>query len=342
LVIAWLGAGASARAQADPSIAVAEALFQQARALAGQEKWAEACPKFAESQRLDPKLGTLLNLAHCHEQEGKTATAWAEYTSAASLARRVGRKDREDFARERVEDLEKKLAHVVIRMEAPPPGLRVLLDDKPIDAAALGTPLPIDPGKHVFTATAPGKKGFSAEVEVPPSPVEIPLALPVLEPDATSPANPANPATPPEPPGPPPNTRPPPLTRPAPPSGTPPVSAVPEDPRRRRARILMLTGFTVGAAGAVVGAVTGIATLAKADEILPNCNGLQCSTDQADNIATANLLANVSNVGFGVSAMFMVAGIWGVVILPKARNTQNPVAVTPFVGPGEIGVRGAF
>jgi hypothetical protein len=58
-------------------------------------------PKFEESNRVDPKLGTLMNLALCHEKEGLGASAWAGYARAASLAARAGQSGREGRARAR-------------------------------------------------------------------------------------------------------------------------------------------------------------------------------------------------------------------------------------------------
>jgi uncharacterized protein HemY len=75
--------------------ATAEALFAEGRRLMSSGNYATACQKFAASQKLDPALGTSLNLADCYDKSGRTASAWAESRDAAAAAHRVGSKDRE-------------------------------------------------------------------------------------------------------------------------------------------------------------------------------------------------------------------------------------------------------
>src|SRR5215470_18019771 len=58
---------------------VAEQQFVRGRALMKQHKYAEACAAFEQSQRLDPQLGTLFNLADCEVEIGKVASAWKIY-----------------------------------------------------------------------------------------------------------------------------------------------------------------------------------------------------------------------------------------------------------------------
>ena len=65
--------------------------------------------KFAESHRLDPSGGTILNLALCHEKEGKLARSWSEFTEAIAFARRDYRADREAEAQDHAGKLEPRL-----------------------------------------------------------------------------------------------------------------------------------------------------------------------------------------------------------------------------------------
>jgi hypothetical protein len=172
---------ARVRAQAGDERVIAEALFRSGRDLMAEGRYAEACPKFAESERIDPKPGTLINLALCHEKTGHTASAWAEYLDAAGRARRAGQIEREAVARRHASELEPTLAHVVLDAD-PSYGAQVVLDGRPLGPGAFGTPIPMDPGGHVLTASAPGKKTFSESFTVSRELGTHTLRLPVLEP----------------------------------------------------------------------------------------------------------------------------------------------------------------
>jgi hypothetical protein len=104
--------------------ALATALFREGRRLMAEGRPAEACPKLEESQRLDPGGGTLLNLALCHELEGRTATSWSEFANALSIARRDHRDDRAAEAQRHMASLEPKLARLrlVVPADARCPG----------------------------------------------------------------------------------------------------------------------------------------------------------------------------------------------------------------------------
>jgi hypothetical protein len=179
-VMLAMNLGSSPALAGGDSPAVAEALFRSGRQLMAQGNYAEACPKFAESNRMDPKLGTLLNLALCHERTGKTATAWAEYVQAGETATRLGQGQREQVARERAVALEPTLPHVVIDARATP-GLAVTLDEQPIGAGAFATAIPVDPGEHVVRATAPDKKPFVESFAMQPGPGERTVHVSLLD-----------------------------------------------------------------------------------------------------------------------------------------------------------------
>src|ERR1700678_3583891 len=79
-------ASGTAWGQSASGAAAAEALFDEGKALMAAGNYASACPKFAESNRLDEGIGTSLWLADCFEKNGQTASAWAEFRAAAALA----------------------------------------------------------------------------------------------------------------------------------------------------------------------------------------------------------------------------------------------------------------
>ncbi len=177
---------AMAQTSADDQ-ALATVLFQKGKALLSEGQVAQACPAFEESQRLDPSGGTILNLALCHELEGRLAHAWSEFNEAVLFARKDGRHDREAAASERARALEPRMSRltVVVPAGTQVEGLRVEHDGHELARAAWSTPIPVDGGEHVIRASAPGREPFETKVtianEAESKTVEIPvLATPVV------------------------------------------------------------------------------------------------------------------------------------------------------------------
>jgi hypothetical protein len=169
--------------------ALAEALFREARELMQAGRYAEACGKFAESQRLDPAGGTLLNLAVCHEAEGKTASAWAEFQEALAIARADGRQDRVDLASEHISALEPRLSKIVVDVsEDRPDGLLVSINRMTVGAAGWGSAVPVDPGRVEIRAEAPGHVSFAKKLEISEA-EELRVAIPRLVRAQSAPAS---------------------------------------------------------------------------------------------------------------------------------------------------------
>lgn len=137
--------------------AKADALFREGRTLLDQKKYEEACPKLAESQRLEPGAGTLLALALCHEGQGKTATARKELEEAAALGRKNGRAELAKAAEKRAAAMEPQLSKLVVRMPEASADYEVQLDGERVGRDAIGAPIAVDPGEHKAEVTAKGK-----------------------------------------------------------------------------------------------------------------------------------------------------------------------------------------
>jgi serine/threonine-protein kinase len=212
LLVAALAASPHAFAQNDK--AAAEALFDDAKRLMDAKRYPEACKKFADSQKLDPGVGTLLNLGRCYKENGQTASAWSTYREAASQARAESQADREALAREEALALEPRLTKLVIEVNADTAaiaGLEIKRDGAAVPQGLWGVPAPVDPGVRSIDVTAPGKKplhldartegaGATARIVIPPlEDGPPPAAVPVAA--ATTAGAPADQGTPPSDPG---------------------------------------------------------------------------------------------------------------------------------------------
>ncbi len=166
----------------------AQALFEDGRKLVAEGKFGDACPKFADSERLDPSPSTLLNLASCWEKAGRTATAWATYREAESAAQAARRADYKAIAQRHAETLSPKLARLTITVQQAVAAMQLKRDGILVAASEWGAAIPIDKGTHSVEASAPGYKAWTARIDVLQDGAQLVASVPLLEEAPASPS----------------------------------------------------------------------------------------------------------------------------------------------------------
>jgi hypothetical protein len=166
VVAVWLAATSLAHAQ--PAGAQAEVLFRQGRDLMAAGKYAEACTAFEASEKLDPVVTTLLNLASCREKNGQLASAWGLYLEAERKTRGASDDKLHAVALDHASKLEARVSKLTINVTADSKldRLEVLRDGQPVEAAMWNRSLPIDGGTYTITARAPGAQSWSTQITV--------------------------------------------------------------------------------------------------------------------------------------------------------------------------------
>jgi hypothetical protein len=296
-------------ASAEPSAtdkATAEALFDQGKDLMRAGTYEAACPKFAESQRLDPGVGTLLGLGECYERTGRITSAWATFREASALARTGGDARRDALAQQRYARLEPTLPKLVVTVkETPGVDVSVVDGTSALARAVWGSPLPVDPGEHTIRASAPGYEDWSTTVKIDKGESKT-VEVPTLAAKGASAPKPE-----------------------APPPPPPADQSPPPEPPRGGISVLTIGAYAVGAVGLGVGAGFGLASLSKASDLDGVCKPT-CPVDRNDDLSTARTQAWISNVGFAVGVVGAVVGT--VSLLRDRAATSSAARVTPALG----------
>jgi hypothetical protein len=297
----------SVAARADSgNAAAAEALFTEARRLVAAGDYTNACPKFAESQRLDPSVATLLNLGACYEKAGRTASAWATFREAISAAQAARRDDYLGVAQKRAAVLEPLLPRLVIsEKNATIPGLEVQRDGVAVTQAEWGVPIPVDPGEHVVAASAPGKKRWETKVTIttgaPPTTVEVAVAAP------------------------------------------PPSPSESHDSAGAPQRMAGIIVGGVGIVGLAVGTGFVLSAKSKYDTSLTDCvQGTPnvCNATGVSERNSARTSGDIASVAFGVGIAAVASGVVLWFTAPSGRSDAARVGLVP--APGGALLRGEF
>jgi hypothetical protein len=127
-----------------------------------QGNYKDACPKFEASYKREEALGTLMNLADCHEKTNALSRAWSEWGAAYEMARKASDAGRADFTKRRQDAIEPRLPKLKITVKGGGEGLVVWLDERVLDSLEYDVELPVDPGKHVIRVRR-DKETFATE-----------------------------------------------------------------------------------------------------------------------------------------------------------------------------------
>lgn len=293
-------------------------LVQEAKALVKQGKADQAEAKLSEADSLDPKTSTKYQLASAMIEQGRLLDA-ADVLDAAKAGKAVGW--REKKAKDKVEELSEELVErtptlTVVIVEPKDVEVAVKLDGQPFDVAA--GPHPLDPGTYEIVATAPG---YAEDVS------EVPLAERAQETVSITLA----------------------------PAG----EAADEDADSDGTGLdkwPAIVAWGVGGAALAVGTIFGIMAVDQTNTLYDkyDCSKDTCPEDAREDLDMALLNGDVSTVGFVIAGVGLAAGtvLW---LLSDSDEDEGEiegesgdegeearVRVVPLLGPGFVGLQGAF
>lgn len=344
LSAALLTAGALAQTPPDKAAKkAARTLAEAAQKSFDGGDYAGAITKLREAEKHVPAPTILRLRARAHEKLGQLLEAADAYQRAADQKLPADAPavfvTAQEEAKKALASLETRIPKVRIALSHAPEGTLVTLDGKPLAAASLGSPLRLDPGKHVVTIEPPGAPAIRREVDLRESAneaIDVDLAPPAPPSPAPSVSvTAAVSVTPPPPPKAPSPTA---TASAAPLTGGGPAAGNTDSGRSMLGPAI---AFGVGGAGLVAGAITGGLSFGVAGDVKAKCGeGLVCPPDMRDQVEQGKTFGYVSTVGFALAGAGAAVGVV-LLLLPSGKKAE-PAKVGVAVGPTFLGVKGAF
>lgn len=318
------------------NVAAARSLGLQGIKLADSGDCKGAIEKLSRAEALYHAPSILGRLGECQVHVGQVVAGTENLNRVVreELAANAPKafKDAQTRARGVLNTALPKIARLTVKIEPADAKPQVSVGGAPIPSALIGVERPTDPGTHEVVATAPGYVEQRSSVTLAEGGAqELTLRL-EKDPNAA-------PATPP----------------PAPPATVvavpPPAPAA--DRSGTKSNVPAYVAFGVGGAGLLVGGITGILAIGKKND-LKGCVDKACPTSQRDTLDSAESMATISTVGFGVGVVGVGVGV--VLLLtgnhsssaansaPKLgkREPRPSVAVQPWFSGNSAGLNGTF
>lgn len=321
---------ARAQDQQAENIAAARTLGIQGVQLAEAGKCNEAIEKLARAEALYHAPTILGRLGECQVNVGQIVLGSENLNKVVreQLAPNAPKAfhDAQARAKKALEAALPRISHLTVEIEPTDVDATVTVGGATVPKALIGAERPTDPGSHEVVATAQGYLPAKTNVSLSEgSRHSIKLRL---EPDPNAvAAQPAEPAL-----------APPPAPVTPPPPATPPPAA-------ESSKTLSYVLLGVGVGGIVVGSITGLMAIQKKGDL--DCPDNECRGTNIDKLDSANTMALVSTIGFGVG---IASAALGTIFLftgksdgpaPSAKYEPG-LKARAFVGLGSVGVAGSF
>lgn len=207
----------------------------------------------------------------------------------------------------------------VVVQNADPNATQLTFDGEVVPPAAAQAARKVNPGKHVVVAKAGGNERTEeiivSEKEAKTLTIDLSKKTVVSPPPTTEEPEPSSPSN-----------------------------------GKSTWKIVMWSGFAVGAVGVGIGSVTGIMAFSKTSDVESQCNGSSCPPRLSSDLDSSLSLGTVSTIAFVFGAAGIGVGVLGLVMSNKADSTEAPpagasalrVRVRPEVGPAWAGLSGTF
>jgi hypothetical protein len=314
-------------ASADDPRAAAQAAFDEGRQREDAGDYLKAIELFTASERLDPALGTTMNLAVSYEGAGRIASAMRTFQRGAEEAAALGEDKRARRALELAAELRQRVSTIQLDVREPAEGETVYVDMAPAGAETWSQPIPMDGGRHVVAATAAGRQPWNAEITIAADGAHANVEIPPLEalPSAGAGSAPVRlaPTASGEP--------------PAPPSPSPSTW---RPDRRMALRIAGGTAFGVGLVAIGAGLANGLKTRALWGDRQAECSRDLCTDEGYALTSQARSSATRADVAFAVGGAMALAGVV-LFVVGERRDTARP-ALRAMVTGGALVVAGSF
>ncbi len=291
----WSYAGALYVAlQAGSSVALgqtaqakAEELFNKAVELSELQKYTEACPLLAESQKLDPRASTLFALADC-EREGKKIASSVVHFEAYLREYEAMKGDvrnrhaqRANSAKGHIKSMRPLVPTLKLTFAAGIPGEFTLTrNGEAVERISLDKDIPVDPGEQRIVIKVPGRDDNEQRITLQPKDKK---ALEVVVGAA---------------------------------------SMAQDDNGNAKQKIRRNVGFVLlgtGAAAVAFGGVMGGLAIGQNGAVKEHCEALDCDPTGLDAVSQGRTFGNLSTVGFVAGGVVAAAGVVLVLTAPKSQ-----------------------